>query len=87
MRPAPRDGKPHRCGQGMAPSPGTMKRSIGHTDGGGTRHALGAWVRASSDGTVSLLAGIDLVTGKVHALVKDRHHRSGLVVRSSVETA
>jgi transposase len=26
-------------------------------------------------GTVSLLAGIDLVTGKVHALVKD-HHRS-----------
>jgi hypothetical protein len=23
-------------------------------------------------GTVSLLAGIDLVTGKVHALVKDR---------------
>ena len=24
-------------------------------------------------GTVSLLAGIDLVTGKVHALVKDRH--------------
>lgn len=25
-------------------------------------------------GTVSLLAGIDLVTGKVHALVEDRHH-------------
>ena len=25
------------------------------------------------NGTVSLLAGIDLVTGKVHALVKDRH--------------
>jgi transposase len=24
-------------------------------------------------GTVSLLAGIDLVTGKVHALVRDRH--------------
>src|SRR6516162_1129977 len=24
-------------------------------------------------GTVSLLAGIDLVTGKVHALIKDRH--------------
>ena len=24
-------------------------------------------------GTVSLLAGIDLITGKVHALVKDRH--------------
>jgi transposase len=24
-------------------------------------------------GTVSLLAGIDLVTGKVHALVEDRH--------------
>jgi hypothetical protein len=24
-------------------------------------------------GTVSLLAGIGLVTGKVHALVKDRH--------------
>ena len=24
-------------------------------------------------GTISLLAGIDLVTGKVHALVKDRH--------------
>jgi hypothetical protein len=24
-------------------------------------------------GTVSLLAGIDLVTGKVHDLVKDRH--------------
>src|SRR5207253_8444406 len=24
-------------------------------------------------GTVSLLAGIDLVTGKIHALVKDRH--------------
>ena len=24
-------------------------------------------------GTLSLLAGIDLVTGKVHALVKDRH--------------
>src|SRR3989442_11511788 len=24
-------------------------------------------------GTVSLLAGIDLLTGKVHALVKDRH--------------
>ncbi len=24
-------------------------------------------------GTVSLLAGIDLVTGKVHALAKDRH--------------
>lgn len=27
-------------------------------------------------GTVSLLAGIDLVTGKVHALVKDRHRSS-----------
>jgi hypothetical protein len=25
-------------------------------------------------GTLSLLAGIDLLTGKVHALVKDRHH-------------
>ncbi len=25
------------------------------------------------NGTVSLLAGIDLLTGKVHALVKDRH--------------
>ena len=24
-------------------------------------------------GTLSLLAGIDLLTGKVHALVKDRH--------------
>jgi hypothetical protein len=24
-------------------------------------------------GTVSLLAGVDLVTGQVHALVKDRH--------------
>jgi hypothetical protein len=24
-------------------------------------------------GTVSLLAGIDLLTGKVHALVRDRH--------------
>ena len=24
-------------------------------------------------GTVTLLAGIDLMTGKVHALVKDRH--------------
>jgi hypothetical protein len=24
-------------------------------------------------GTVSLLAGIDLITGEVHALVKDRH--------------
>jgi hypothetical protein len=24
-------------------------------------------------GTVSLLAGIDLLTGQVHALVKDRH--------------
>ncbi len=30
-------------------------------------------------GTVSLLAGIDLVTGKVHALVKDRHRsREGI---------
>ena len=27
----------------------------------------------SATGTLSLLAGIDLVTGKVHALVKDRH--------------
>jgi hypothetical protein len=26
-------------------------------------------------GTVSLLAGIDLLTGKVHALVRDRHRR------------
>jgi hypothetical protein len=25
------------------------------------------------DGTLSLLAGIDLLTGKVHALVRDRH--------------
>jgi transposase len=29
--------------------------------------------RAITNGTVSLLAGIDLLTGKVHALVKDRH--------------
>src|SRR5262245_36954744 len=28
------------------------------------------------DGTLSLLAGIDLLTGKVHALVRDRHRSS-----------
>ena len=27
----------------------------------------------STSGTLSLFAGIDLLTGKVHALVKDRH--------------
>jgi hypothetical protein len=27
------------------------------------------------DGAISLLAGVDLLTGKVHALAKDRHHR------------
>ena len=30
-------------------------------------------------GTVSLLAGIDLVTGQVHALVKDRHRSRGFI--------
>jgi transposase len=30
-------------------------------------------------GTLSLLAGIDLLTGKVHALVKDRHRRRGFI--------
>jgi hypothetical protein len=31
-------------------------------------------------GTVSLLAGIDLVTGKVHALVRDRHRSREFIV-------
>src|SRR3984957_9455241 len=31
------------------------------------------------NGTVSLLAGIDLVTGKVHAMVEDRHRRREVV--------
>src|SRR6202049_2543105 len=30
-------------------------------------------------GTLSLLAGIDLLTGKVHALVKDRHRSRGFI--------
>src|SRR3979490_2587968 len=30
--------------------------------------------RKKRHGTLSLLAGIDLLTGKVHALVRDRHH-------------
>src|ERR1019366_199433 len=30
-------------------------------------------ITSISHGTLSLLAGIDLVTGKAHALVKDRH--------------
>src|ERR1700694_5801526 len=30
-------------------------------------------------GTLSLLAGIDLLTGKVHALVKERHRRRGFI--------
>ena len=36
-------------------------------------HATFAREHDLAHGTVSLLAGIDLVTGKVHALVKDRH--------------
>src|SRR6267378_4377370 len=32
-----------------------------------------ASLNTSATATVSLLAGIDLITGKVHALVKDRH--------------
>src|SRR5437879_2393753 len=30
-------------------------------------------------GTLSLLAGIDLLTGKVHALVRERHHSPELI--------
>jgi hypothetical protein len=35
--------------------------------------ARGASAEYKRNGTVSLLAGIDLLTGKVHALVRDRH--------------
>src|SRR4051794_22904557 len=37
-------------------------------------------------GTLSLLAGIDLLTGKVHALVKDRHRSREFIESSSVST-
>ena len=37
-------------------------------------------------GTISLLAGIDLVTGKVHALVKDRHRSREFIDSSSFST-
>src|SRR5262245_31419594 len=37
-------------------------------------------------GTLSLLAGIDLLTGKVHALVKDRHRSRGSSSSSSSST-
>ena len=39
----------------------------------GLHTALAREFEYKRHGTVSLLAGIDLVTGKVHALVKDRH--------------
>jgi transposase len=39
----------------------------------GMHAALAREFEYKRHGTVSLLAGIDLVTGKVHALVKDRH--------------
>ena len=39
----------------------------------GMHAALAREYEYKRHGTVSLLAGIDLVTGKVHALVKDRH--------------
>ncbi len=37
-------------------------------------------------GTVSLLAGIDLVTGKVHALAKDRHRSREFIDSSRFST-
>ena len=37
-------------------------------------------------GTLSLLAGIDLLTGKVHALVRDRHRSRSSSNSSSVST-
>jgi len=37
-------------------------------------------------GTVTLLAGIDLVSGKVHAMVEDRHRSREFVGSSSVST-
>jgi hypothetical protein len=37
-------------------------------------------------GTVSLLAGIDLVSGRVHALVKDRHRSREFIESSSFST-
>ena len=39
----------------------------------GRRRSLAREFEYKRHGTVSLLAGIDLLTGKVHALVKDRH--------------
>jgi transposase len=39
----------------------------------GARPVACAWRLCDVQGTLSLLAGIDLLTGKVHALVKDRH--------------
>src|SRR6516165_3035759 len=39
----------------------------------GRRPSLAREFEYKRHGTVSLLAGIDLLTGKVHALVKDRH--------------
>ena len=51
----------------------------GHGDDGLIRANTGPHTTCARDheykrhGTVTLLAGIDLLTGKVHALVKDRH--------------
>src|SRR6201982_2441654 len=39
----------------------------------GAQYACAREFEYERHGTVSLLAGIDLVSGKVHALVKDRH--------------
>ena len=60
-----------------------LRREARHTGHRNDRPRLAARARRAATfareheykrhGTISLLAGIDLVTGKVHALVKDRH--------------
>ena len=49
-------------------------------------HATWRGLRVQRHGTLSLLAGIDLLTGKVHALVRDRHRSREFIEFSSVST-
>lgn len=62
----------------------------------GTRPATAAWMHATSTlghaykrhGALSLLAGIDLPTGQVHARIKDCHRSHGFIgFLSKLDTA
>ena len=55
------------------PSIQALERARGYVQTSSGKIVQGMKSTYKRHGTVSLLAGIDLVTGKVHALVEDRH--------------